>query len=52
MLFCLPEATRRGIASELYARAEQTAIELGLTELTAHASLLAQSFFSKHGWDV
>jgi putative acetyltransferase len=50
MLFCLPEATRCGVASALYSKVEQSAIELGLTELTAHASLFAQSFFAKHGW--
>jgi putative acetyltransferase len=52
MLFCLPEATRCGVASELYSNVEQAAIALGLTELTAHASLFAQSFFARHGWET
>jgi GNAT superfamily N-acetyltransferase len=52
MLFCLPEATRCGVASALYAAVERAATRLGLTELTAHASFLAQSFFIKHGWTI
>jgi putative acetyltransferase len=52
MLFCLPEATRCGIAGELYAAVERSAFELGLARLTAHASLFAESFFKKRGWIV
>jgi putative acetyltransferase len=52
MLFCLPEAAGRGIASQLYAEAERIAIGRGIERLTAHASLLAQPFFAKHGWVV
>jgi putative acetyltransferase len=52
MLFCLPEATRCGIAAELYAAVERLAIAGGLTELTAHASRLAEPFFRKRGWVV
>ena len=50
MLFCLPEATRCGVAAKLYSKIEESAAALGLTELTAHASLFAQSFFAKHDW--
>ena len=52
MLFCLPEAIGHGVADGLYAHAEHTAIGRGLTYLTAHASLLAQPFFERHGWVV
>src|ERR1700733_13775180 len=52
MLFCLPEAVGRGVAAQLYAEAERTAIARGLTQLTAHASLLAQPFFARHGWMI
>ena len=52
MFFCLPEVTRCGVAGALYSAVEQRAIALGLSKLTAHASLLAQPFFTKHGWIV
>jgi putative acetyltransferase len=52
MLFCLPEATGRGVAAKLYAAVEQAAALRGLTQLTAHASLLAQSFFERNDWTV
>jgi len=52
MLFCLPEATRCGISARLYDEVERIAIARGLRKLTAHASLLAQPFFKKHGWIV
>lgn len=52
MLFCLPEATRCGVAAQLYDEVERAAIVRGIPRLTAHASLLAQPFFKKHGWIV
>jgi len=52
MLFCLPEATRCGVAGQLYSAVEGAAVERGLPRLTAHASLLAESFFAKRGWTV
>jgi putative acetyltransferase len=52
MLFCLPEDTRCGVATKLYLTVENIAVASGLTRLTAHASVLAQSFFSKHGWVI
>jgi putative acetyltransferase len=52
MLFCLPEAVGRGVASALYAAAEHAAVERGITRLTAKASLLAEPFFKRHGWVV
>lgn len=52
MFFCLPEATRGQAAPELYAAVERAAVRLGLSTLTAHASLLAQSFLAKRGWTI
>jgi putative acetyltransferase len=52
MLFCLPEATRCGIADELYNAVERSAVQFDLARLTAHASRFAESFFTKHGWTV
>jgi putative acetyltransferase len=52
MLFCLPEATGCGVGAALYAEIERVALECGLTELTAHASVFAESFFKKAGWVV
>jgi putative acetyltransferase len=52
MLFCLPEAIGRGVATKLYLSVEEAARERRLQELSAHASLLAQPFFAKHGWIV
>jgi putative acetyltransferase len=52
MIFCLPEASRCGIATQLYLTVENIALERGLARLTAHASLLAQPFFRKHGWVI
>ncbi|HEY1655541.1 MAG TPA: GNAT family N-acetyltransferase [Candidatus Tumulicola sp.] len=52
MLYCLHEATRRGIASELYVAVERSALDLGLPRLTARASAFAESFFKKRGWTV
>ncbi len=50
MIFCLPEATRCAVAGALYSAVEQQAVTLGLSQLTAHASLLAQPFFKRRGW--
>ena len=52
MLFCLPEAVGRGAAGQLYETVERIATELGLSRMTAHASLFAQPFFAKRGWKV
>lgn len=52
MLFCLPEATRCGVADALYAAVEAIALARGLSQMTAHASLLAEPFFLRHGWSV
>ncbi|HEY6237025.1 MAG TPA: GNAT family N-acetyltransferase [Candidatus Elarobacter sp.] len=52
MLYCAPEAARRGVAARLYAAAEALARERGLTGLTTDASRFAESFLRKHGWSV
>jgi putative acetyltransferase len=52
MLFCLAEATKCGVGLALYAAVERIAVDRGLTELTAHASAFAESFFVKVGWFV
>ncbi len=52
MLFCLAEATKCGVGLALYAAVERIAVDRGLTELTAHASAFAESFFKKVGWFV
>ena len=52
MFFCLPEAAGCGVGAQLYAAVERTARAGGLARLSAHASLLAESFFLKHGWTV
>jgi putative acetyltransferase len=52
MLFCLPEAIGRGAAAQLYIAIEARAIERGVRRMTTHASLIAQPFFAKRGWQV
>jgi putative acetyltransferase len=52
MIFCLPEAVGRGIASDLYRAIERTACDRQISVLTAHASLFGQRFFLKHGWTI
>jgi putative acetyltransferase len=52
MLFCAPEAVGHGVATRLYQAVEAIAIERGRHRMTAHASLLAQPFFVKHGWTI
>ncbi len=52
MLYCAPEATRRGTADELYAKALARAKELQLQRLFAEASVFAESFFLRHGWSI
>ncbi len=52
MLFCLPEKVGRGVATQLYRTVEAIALERGLHRMTAHASLLAQPIFLKHGWTI
>ncbi len=47
-----PDYGRRGIGASLLARLEQEAIVLGLSALTADASLNAEAFYSKQGFEV
>lgn len=43
---------RRGIGSALMGHIHQVAKQRGTSELSAHVSLSAESFFSKHGFSV
>lgn len=49
-IFVRPDATRRGIASQLLTAAE-TALS-GVSCLRVHASLIARPFFERHGYTV
>ncbi|HET9028556.1 MAG TPA: GNAT family N-acetyltransferase [Candidatus Aquilonibacter sp.] len=51
-LYCAPEATRSGVADVLYAVLIAGARKLGITRLTTEASRFAESFFSRHGWQL
>lgn len=52
LLFCAPQAARRGVASALYIAAQKRLRALGLSRLYTEASLLAQPFFLSHGFAV
>jgi putative acetyltransferase len=43
---------RRGVASALYAHAEQIARDRGLTRLSVDASRIARAFFEKQGFEM
>lgn len=47
-----PARTRQGVASAVLAALTAHARGAGLTRLTTHASLVAQPFFARHGWQV
>ncbi|MEM8725897.1 MAG: GNAT family N-acetyltransferase [Pseudomonadota bacterium] len=52
MLYCHPDHTRRGLADELLALAEQTAISLDTRRLYTEASELARPAFERAGYEV
>lgn len=52
LLYCAPQYAGRGAASMIYAQLEQTAVEQGMSALTAEASHLARPFFERKGWEV
>lgn len=52
LLYTLPEYNRRGIASEIYRELESIAKGKGVERLHTEASLIAISFFVKHGFNV
>jgi putative acetyltransferase len=52
LAFVRPCWMGRGVAQALYERILERAQARGLTRLTTHASLMAQPFFARHGWQV
>ena len=52
MAFVLPEAMGKGVAGAIYAVLEGRARVQGIPVLTTQASLLAEPFFERHGWQV
>lgn len=50
MLFCLPQWTRRGIASALYEKLENIAHQRGMNRLYVEASEIAKPFFARKGF--
>lgn len=50
MMFVDPDFGRRGIATALLSQVTQRAQELGASEQTTHASLIARPFFERHGF--
>ena len=49
-LFVSSTAQRRGVATALADRVEQTAKEQGFSHISVHASLTARPFFEKRGY--
>jgi putative acetyltransferase len=43
---------RTGVASQLYRRIEEAAVDSGQTRLFSNAIELAKPFFEKHGWTL
>jgi putative acetyltransferase len=52
LLFVDPRHARRGVATRLYAAAEEALLDGGALELTTHASLVARPFFERQGFVV
>lgn len=52
LLYCAPAYARQGVASALYAAAEQRLRAAGVRELFTEASLMAQAFFASQGFSV
>jgi putative acetyltransferase len=52
LLFTSPAAPRRGIAQQLYARAEADLFARGVNILTADVSRVAEPFFSRQGFVI
>lgn len=50
--YVAPEAMGQGVADTLYAVLEGRARAAGLVRLETEASLLAERFFLRHGWQV
>ena len=52
LLFTAPGFARQGVASTLYAAAEQRLRAAGVREVFTEASLVAQAFFARQGFSV
>jgi putative acetyltransferase len=52
LAFVVPEQMGRGVSDMLYAVLESRARARGIGKLTSQASLLAEPFFLRHGWQV
>ena len=52
LAFVLPEQMGQGVSDLLYAVLESRARARGTRTLTSQASLLAEPFFARHGWQV
>jgi putative acetyltransferase len=52
MLYRLPGACGSGVAEALYRVVETRARELGIPAIRTEASLLAESFFTAHGYRI
>lgn len=52
LLYTHPAFARRGVASLLYAQAEQVLTDSGITEIFTEASLAARPFFESNGFQV
>lgn len=52
LAFVVPEAMGTGVSDAIYAVLEGRARARGIATLTTQASLLAEPFFARHGWQV
>ena len=52
LAFVHPDARGTGVADALYAVLHSRALAANIPRLTTHASLMARSFFARHGWEV
>lgn len=52
LAFVLPSRARKGIGAALLGAIESRARSAGMTELSTAASLVAEPFFSRHGWQI
>lgn len=50
--FVHPDAARKGIGAALFAEVERRARAQAIAELTTNASLAAQPFFARHGFEI
>ncbi len=52
MAYVTPDVQGAGVADALYAMVLNAALCAGIGQLSTKASLLARSFFARHGWQV